>query len=134
MQTTKNHKWFKVVSIKISFEHIDSWAKSLLFRTHHLWNSTTELILVNIASSCKDGRKWKISISRPYCFMAQYPLHQMLLCRDSEPLSKSKPLALSFLWQCYLTGSRNTFSFDYLISRQCPFYELFIKWMENNDL
>ena len=25
--------------------HVDSWPKSLLFRTHHLWNSTTELIL-----------------------------------------------------------------------------------------
>jgi hypothetical protein len=27
---------FKLVDIKISFEHVDSWAKSLLFRTHHL--------------------------------------------------------------------------------------------------
>ena len=44
--STENHKWFKVVGIKISFEHVDFWAKSLLFRTHHLWNSTTELILV----------------------------------------------------------------------------------------
>ena len=42
--TTENHKWLKVVGIKFSFEHVDSWAKSLLFRTHHLWNSTTELI------------------------------------------------------------------------------------------
>ena len=45
MLTTENRKWFKVVGIKISFEHVDSWAKSLLFRTHHLWNSTTELML-----------------------------------------------------------------------------------------
>ena len=45
MLTTENHKWFKLVDIKISFEHVDSWAKSLLFRTHHLWNSTTELTL-----------------------------------------------------------------------------------------
>ena len=44
---TENHKWFKVVGIKISFEHVDFWAKSLLFRTRHLWNSTTELILVH---------------------------------------------------------------------------------------
>ena len=44
---TENHKWFKVVSIKISF---DSWAKSLLFRTHHLWNSTTKLILICTSS------------------------------------------------------------------------------------
>ena len=28
--------------------HVDSWSKSLLVRTHHLWNSTTELILVCI--------------------------------------------------------------------------------------
>ena len=46
MLTTENHKWFKVVSIKISFEDVDSWAKSLLFRTHHLWNATTELTLL----------------------------------------------------------------------------------------
>ena len=26
--------------------YIDFWPKSLLFRTHHLWNSTTELTLV----------------------------------------------------------------------------------------
>ena len=29
-----------------SFEYVDSWPKILLFRTHHLWNSTTELILI----------------------------------------------------------------------------------------
>ena len=29
----------------VSFEYIDFWPKILLFRTHHLWNSTTELIL-----------------------------------------------------------------------------------------
>ena len=32
--------------IKFSFERMDSWAKILLFRTHHHWNSTTELILM----------------------------------------------------------------------------------------
>ena len=30
----------------VSFEHVNSWAKSLHFRTHHLWNSTTELTLL----------------------------------------------------------------------------------------
>ena len=45
MLSTENHKWFKVISIKISLQHVDFWAKSLLFRTHHLWNSRTELIL-----------------------------------------------------------------------------------------
>ena len=30
-----------------SFEYVDSWPKILLFRTHHLWNYTTELILIN---------------------------------------------------------------------------------------
>ena len=48
--TTENHKWLKVVGIKISFEHVDSWAKSLHFRTHHLLNATTELILVYISA------------------------------------------------------------------------------------
>ena len=50
MLPTENHKWFKVVVMKISFEHVDFWAKSLLFRTHHLWNSTTELTLVHSRS------------------------------------------------------------------------------------
>ena len=27
--------------------HVDSWPKSLLLRIHHLWNSTTELILIS---------------------------------------------------------------------------------------
>ena len=45
MQTTENHKWFKEVGIKISQEYVVSWAKSLLFRIHNLWNATTELIL-----------------------------------------------------------------------------------------
>ena len=31
---------------KISFEYVDSWPKILHFRTQHLWNSTTELILI----------------------------------------------------------------------------------------
>ena len=30
----------------IPWWHVDSWPKSLLFRIHHLWNSTTELILL----------------------------------------------------------------------------------------
>ena len=48
MLSTENHKWFKVVGIKISFEHADFWAKSLLFRTHNFWNSTTELTLMKL--------------------------------------------------------------------------------------
>ena len=30
-------------------EYVDSWPKVLLFRTHHLWNSTTKLILLGNA-------------------------------------------------------------------------------------
>ena len=34
-------------------QHVDSWPKILLFRTHHLWNSTTKLILFSIwGGSC----------------------------------------------------------------------------------
>ena len=33
--------------------HVDSWPKNLLFRTHHLWNSTTELILLHIKTILK---------------------------------------------------------------------------------
>ena len=40
-----------------SVEYVDSWPKSLLFRTHHLWNSTTELILTYICQGhwCSTG-------------------------------------------------------------------------------
>ena len=42
-----NKKKIKVALSRVkSFEHVDSWAKSLLLRTHYLWNSTTELILI----------------------------------------------------------------------------------------
>ena len=69
MLTTENHKWFKVLGIKISFEHVDSWAKSFLFRTHHLWNSTTELILLSNEMAYYFLSNWMIlfhfSISKP---------------------------------------------------------------------
>ena len=35
----------------VSFDYIDFWPKILLFKTHHLWNSTTELILI-VSSQC----------------------------------------------------------------------------------
>ena len=38
----------------ISFEHVDSWAKILHFRTHHLKNSTTELILIDTIHAVLD--------------------------------------------------------------------------------
>ena len=33
----------------ISFAYVDFWPNILLFRTHHLWNSTAELILYKIS-------------------------------------------------------------------------------------
>jgi len=39
-----------------SFEYVDSWPKKLLLRTHHTWNSTTELTLVCIM--CKMHSNW----------------------------------------------------------------------------
>ena len=36
---------------QISSEYVDSWPKTLLIRTHNLWNSTTELILMYIRST-----------------------------------------------------------------------------------
>ena len=38
----------------MSFEHVDSWAKILHFRTHHLWNSTTKLTLGDIHEDHED--------------------------------------------------------------------------------
>ena len=38
----KNHNSSHDSSKTISFEHVDSWAKILKIRTHHLWNYTTE--------------------------------------------------------------------------------------------
>ena len=85
MLTTENHKWFKVVGIKISFEHVDSWAKSLLFRTHHLWNSTTKLILdYSVYKQCKMFTKisknktlWKYENSI-LLIMPNYTFHKFI--------------------------------------------------------
>ena len=44
------------IFFQISLEHVDSWSKILLFRTHHLWNSTTEVM-------CTDP-----SMKYPFCF------------------------------------------------------------------
>ena len=43
--------------------NVDSWAKILLFRTHHLWNSTTELIFTHIVSYMPNSYKksWTVS-------------------------------------------------------------------------
>ena len=45
--------FFKLSFINIiffkSFKYVDSWPKILLFRNHHLWNSTTKLILQCVA-------------------------------------------------------------------------------------
>ena len=37
--------------------HVDSWPIRLLFRTHHLWNSTTELILLFTTKKTKNKGK-----------------------------------------------------------------------------
>ena len=51
----------------VSFEHVDSWAKSLLFRTHHLWNSTTELTLsvegIKIVHNFRVSDRWYVKSS-----------------------------------------------------------------------
>ena len=39
---------FTVVGIKIFFEHIDSWAKSLLLRTHHLYQGEHYELTYNV--------------------------------------------------------------------------------------
>ena len=62
-QILMNHNCFK----KDSFEHIDSWAKILHFRTHHLENSTIELHLKLFE------RKTKASIS--LCIWRDFELH-----------------------------------------------------------
>ena len=67
MLSTENHKWFKVVGIKISFEHVDFCAKSLLFRTHHLWNSTTELILMCTPQLLKEAEKMQFLTQATFC-------------------------------------------------------------------
>ena len=45
---------------KVSFEYIDFWLKILLFRTHLLWNSITELILLCMS------RKFRHIIVQPF--------------------------------------------------------------------
>ena len=49
---------------KQSFKYIDSWSKLLLFRTRHLWNSTTELILMYKQLSSKVGINLQTLVQR----------------------------------------------------------------------
>ena len=49
-----------------SFELVDSWPKILLFRTHHLWNSTTELILMKSKETSCEKSAPSESISTHY--------------------------------------------------------------------
>ena len=71
MLTTENHKWFKVVGIKFSFDHVDFWAKTLLLRTHCLWNSTTELILI-IHTSTKGWQCSTVETNLQTCSTDQF--------------------------------------------------------------
>ena len=65
-------------SLKNSFEYVDSWPKLLLFRTHHLWNSTTELILMLIllwiCSWCQGSRELPQSICILQQQSSSYPV------------------------------------------------------------
>ena len=98
MLSTENHKWFKVVGIKISSEHVNFWAKSLLFRTHHLWNSTTDLILLYMSEGCT-----RLCSTSDVMLIAVYRIG-IHLC---------KVLALKSNFQCGPTWNKyNKFSID----------------------
>ena len=63
----------------VSFEYIDCWPKALLFRTHHLQNYTTELILVLLHGKVKAmnalGVGWiqkENKLHHIYCCFATY--------------------------------------------------------------
>ena len=61
------HFWWTVIHQWI--EYVDSWPKFLLFRTHHLYNSTTELTLISILrTSLYSGQK---SVLRKYSITAE---------------------------------------------------------------
>ena len=64
----------------VSFEYIDFWPKILLFRTCHLWNSTTELILVHKHEILNFKTVWlkRIRITPRYQCMTVYTLHRFL--------------------------------------------------------
>ena len=114
MLSTENHEWFKVVGIKISFEHVDFWAKGLLFRTHHLWNCTTELILL------------KSPLILYYYFRSHYTYlylkRRLLNPRHCNFANKSKPGA----WYPFSFFSSSKDLFQLLFFRQNSWPQLVI--------
>ena len=61
----------------ISFEYVDFWPTILLFRTHHLWNSTTKRTFMCITWY------WKDIQSFTYTFGTVYPVHRGAFCQFS---------------------------------------------------
>ena len=86
---------------------MDSWPKSLLFRTHHLWNSMTELILIPIS--------WRAMIKKNIClyqipFILVYKWVNGCTSKKQNLLSSVPPSKIFFeivyVWK---------FKFDFII-------------------
>ena len=101
------------------FEYVDYWPKILLFRTHHLLNSTTELIPLG-----------KISDYVYYWYIYR-------LKRESQKISKNRSLRLlflnMFLLQSYIRLYSTIFDFWWLL--QVNNYEIVVNFFHiSHDL
>ena len=66
---------------KTFFEHVDSWAKILHFRTHHIYNSTTELTLnCSLSKSCQE------TLSRVFTIesLSEIPVLEEFFCNPLD--------------------------------------------------
>ena len=76
--------WWTVIYRRILFffvfKYVHSWPKILLFRTHHLWNSTTELILLN--ELFFDNIQLIFEIKK-FTFKKDFPLSMFILGQKS---------------------------------------------------
>ena len=108
-----------------SFDYFHAWANILLFRTHHPWNSSTELILLcNGLLLCKTKRNRFGYISSN----GKYERVIEKICQDHELKLNSWCIFFSFtlwtdtFWQYYFMKREiRAQSCSRLIRNECPF-------------
>ena len=87
--------------IFFSFKFVDSWLKILLFRTHLLWNSITELILLCMS------RKFRHIIVQPFRICSEN-LTTRNDIRWSQLLLRAIPTGILLKIRCRLVHWQNT--------------------------
>ena len=70
-------------TVVVSFECVEFWPKMLLFRTHHLWNSTTEMTLLHI-TRCPTNIVTSSTLISSYCISVTAKVKPVLKSLDQN--------------------------------------------------